>query len=197
MLIKHIDLTVAVREDQYPTNGLLEIAFVGRSNVGKSSLINTLLGKKMAKVSQAPGKTRTINFYNIDDKLNLVDLPGYGYARVPKAEIEKWGKMIEGYLERRQELQAIALLLDIRHEPTENDVMMYQYLQHHGHEIIIIATKLDKIKRSQIQKHLAMLKKKIDPANKALRVLTFSSLDKVGMEAMWDLALTLCTPREA
>lgn len=192
MLIKNIDLTVAVAESGYPKDGLLEISFVGRSNVGKSSLINTMLGKKMAKVSQNPGKTRTINFYNIDNKFNLVDLPGYGYAKAPKSEVEKWGKMIETYLQEREELQAIALLLDIRHEPTENDVMMYQWLQHYEHEIIIIATKLDKIKRSQIQKHISIIKKKIDPDNKDLRVLTFSSLDKVGMDVLWEFVLDLC-----
>lgn len=194
MLIKNIDLTVAVAEPGYPKDGLLEVSFVGRSNVGKSSLINTLLGKKMAKVSQNPGKTRTINFYNIDNKLNLVDLPGYGYAKAPKSEVEKWGKMIESYLKERKELQAIVLLLDIRHEPTENDVMMYDWLQHYGYEVIIIATKLDKIKRSQIQKHISIIKKKLN--SKELRVLTFSSLDKVGIEDLWELILDLCVKKQ-
>ncbi|MCL1936310.1 MAG: ribosome biogenesis GTP-binding protein YihA/YsxC [Defluviitaleaceae bacterium] len=197
MEIKKIDLTVAVSKDKYPTNNLSEIAFVGRSNVGKSSLINTLLKKKIAKVSQNPGKTRTINFYNVNEIINLVDLPGYGYAKAPKSEIEKWGKMIEKYLENRNELKMIALLLDIRHLPTENDKMMYNWLLHYNYEVVIVATKLDKIKRSQINKHISQIKNSLlikneNNQNLDLEIITFSSLEKKGIEDLWDTMLNRC-----
>ena len=195
MLIKEINLTVAVAPPGYPTSGLSEVAFVGRSNVGKSSLINTMLGKKMARVSQSPGKTRTINFYNIDQKVELVDLPGYGYAKAPKNEIEKWGKMIEGYLKEREQLKAIALLLDIRHKPTENDRMMYDWLVHYGHEIIIIATKLDKIKRSQVKKHVDIIRGALVDGGFKGQVFTFSSLDKVGAKELWEKILDDSVPK--
>ena len=189
MLIKEINLTVAVAPPGYPISELKETAFVGRSNVGKSSLINTLLGKKMAKVSQSPGKTRTINFYNIDEKVHLVDLPGYGYAKAPKTEKEKWGKMIESYLLGREQLQSIALLLDIRHKPTEDDRLMYSWLLHYNHEIIIIATKLDKIKRSQVKKHIDILRAGLCDGGFKGQVFTFSSLDKIGIDDLWEKIL--------
>ena len=182
--IKDIQLTVAVAPDGYPTEEFGEIAFVGRSNVGKSSMVNTLLGKKMAKVSQSPGKTRTINFYKINDAFHIVDLPGYGFAKAPKREVDKWGQMIETYLLDRPQLRTIALLLDIRHEPSKDDKLMYEWLMHYNHEVIIIATKLDKIKRSQIQKHIKILKEGIN--NKNALIIPFSSLDKIGVDELWD-----------
>lgn len=182
--IKDIDLTVAVDPSGYPLDELGEIAFVGRSNVGKSSMVNTLLGRKMAKVSQNPGKTRTINFYKINNAFTVVDLPGYGFAKAPKNEVHKWGQMIETYLTDRIQLKAIALLLDIRHEPSKDDIQMYEWLTHYEYEVIIIATKLDKIKRSQIQKHIKMLKTGIN--NKDAVVIPFSSLDKIGVDPLWD-----------
>ncbi|MCL1996160.1 MAG: ribosome biogenesis GTP-binding protein YihA/YsxC [Defluviitaleaceae bacterium] len=181
-----INLTVAVEKKGYPEREIKEVAFVGRSNVGKSSLINTLLGKKIAKTSQNPGKTRTINFYNIDEKFHLVDLPGYGYAKAPKTEIAKWGKMIEAYLKEREQLQAVALLLDIRHAPSDNDRLMYDWLLHYGYEMIIIATKLDKIKRSQVQKHISIIRKEISFEGE---IFTFSSLNKTGADALWNAIL--------
>ena len=185
--VKDIQLTVAVAPDGYPVEEIGEIAFVGRSNVGKSSMVNTLLGKKMAKVSQNPGKTRTINFYKINDEFNIVDLPGYGFAKAPKKEVDKWGQMIETYLLERPTLRAIALLLDIRHEPSKDDKLMYEWLTHYNHEIIIVATKLDKIKRSQIQKHIKILKEGIN--NKDAVVIPFSSMDKVGIDPLWEVIL--------
>ena len=133
-----------------PDTGLPEVAFAGKSNVGKSSLINGLMNRKaLARTSAQPGKTQTINFYKINDELDLVDLPGYGYARVTPAEKEKWGKMIENYLHTSHNLKAVFLLIDIRHDPSANDRQMYEWILHNGYEPIIIATKLDKLKRSQ------------------------------------------------
>ena len=138
-----------------PDTGLPEVAFAGKSNVGKSSLINGLMNRKsLARTSAQPGKTQTINFYNINEAMYLVDLPGYGYAKVSAAEKEKWGKMIENYLHTSKKLQAVFLLIDIRHEPSANDKMMYDWMVYQGFTPIIIATKLDKIKRSQIQKNV-------------------------------------------
>ena len=147
MKVNNVSLdAVAVKPAQYPTDGKLEVAFAGKSNVGKSSLINSMVYRKaIARTSQNPGKTRTINFYNVEDALYFVDLPGYGYAKAPKTEIAKWGKMIENYLLKREELRAIILLIDIRHEPGENDKMMYDWLRHYGYKIIIVATKSDKL----------------------------------------------------
>ena len=152
----------------YPMDGKPEIAFAGKSNVGKSTLINAILGRRaLARTSSQPGKTRTINFYDVNDMMYVVDLPGYGYAKAPKSEIAKWGEMIETYLERREELRAIILLIDIRHEPGKNDIMMYDWLKHYGYDIIIAATKSDKINRSQIQKQLSIIKKtlKLQPGD--------------------------------
>ena len=151
---------VGTKFSQYPTDGKVEIAFAGKSNVGKSTLINAMLGRKaLARTSSQPGKTRTINFYDVNDCMYVVDLPGYGYAKAPKTEIAKWGMMIEEYLQKREELRAIILLIDIRHEPGKNDIMMYDWLKHYGYDIIIAATKSDKINRSQIQKHLSVIRK--------------------------------------
>ncbi|MCL1924218.1 MAG: ribosome biogenesis GTP-binding protein YihA/YsxC [Defluviitaleaceae bacterium] len=189
MIIKSVDLKVAVAKSGYP-NTNIEFAFVGRSNVGKSSLINTLLKRKIARTSQSPGKTRTINFYNIIGKtenvenyeFTFVDLPGYGYAKVSKAESAKWTPMIESYLKEREQLKTIFLLLDIRHEPTKNDIQMFEWFNYFGHNTIPVATKLDKIKRSQVPKHLKVIKNTIGFDGD---ILTFSSLEKKGAEELW------------
>ncbi|MGN0133618.1 MAG: ribosome biogenesis GTP-binding protein YihA/YsxC [Anaerotignum sp.] len=169
----------------YPMDGKPEIAFAGKSNVGKSTLINAILGRRaLARTSSQPGKTRTINFYDVNDMMYVVDLPGYGYAKAPKSEIAKWGEMIETYLERREELRAIILLIDIRHEPGKNDIMMYDWLKHYGYDIIIAATKSDKINRSQIQKQLSIIKKtlKLQPGDV---LIPFSGEKKTGVEELW------------
>ena len=183
---------VAVKKEQYPTTGLPEVAFAGKSNVGKSSLINCMINRKaLARTSQNPGKTRTINFYNIEDLLYFVDLPGYGYAKAPKSEQQKWGKMIEDYLIKREELRAIIMLVDIRHEPGENDRMMYDWLKHYGHNIIIVATKSDKIKRSQLDKHKKMLKNAFGIEKNEI-LLPFSSETKNGRDELWEVIENIC-----
>lgn len=185
MDIIHSDLeAVAVKKEQFPIQGYPEIVFVGRSNVGKSSLINSLLNRKaLARVSQAPGKTRTINFYNIDDATFFVDLPGYGYAKAPKDEQAKWGKMIEAYLKGREEIKAILLLLDIRHSPSKQDLQMYEWLSYYGHEIIFVLTKSDKIKRSQLGKHIKIVMDALNVDDKSL-FYPFSSLNKSGRDEL-------------
>lgn len=186
MKVNNVSLdAVAVKPAQYPTDEKPEIAFAGKSNVGKSSLINSMVYRKaIARTSQNPGKTRTINFYNVEDKMYFVDLPGYGYAKAPKSEIAKWGKMIENYLLKRESLRAIILLIDIRHEPGENDRMMYDWLKHYGYKIIIVATKSDKLKRSQLQKHIVMLRKSLQLDKEDL-LIPFSSETKDGRDELW------------
>ena len=188
MKVNNVSLdAVAVKPAQYPTDGKLEVAFAGKSNVGKSSLINSMVYRKaIARTSQNPGKTRTINFYNVEDALSFVDLPGYGYAKAPKTEIAKWGKMIENYLLKREELRAIILLIDIRHEPGENDKMMYDWLRHYGYKIIIVATKSDKLKRSQLPKHISMLRKSLN-LDKDDILIPFSSETKDGRDELWSV----------
>lgn len=188
MKVNNVSLdAVAVKPAQYPTDGKLEVAFAGKSNVGKSSLINSMVYRKaIARTSQNPGKTRTINFYNVEDALYFVDLPGYGYAKAPKTEIAKWGKMIENYLLKRGELRAIILLIDIRHEPGENDKMMYDWLRHYGYKIIIVATKSDKLKRSQLPKHISMLRKSLN-LDKDDVLIPFSSETKDGRDELWSV----------
>lgn len=176
-----------------PDTGMPEVAFAGKSNVGKSSLINGLMNRKaLARTSAQPGKTQTINFYKINDELNLVDLPGYGYARVTPAEKEKWGKMIENYLHTSKNLRAVFLLIDIRHDPSANDRQMYEWILHNGYEPIIIATKLDKLKRSQVQKNLKAIKEGLQ-LKKGTTVIPYSAETKQGREEIWELIESLTT----
>ena len=170
-----------------PDTGLPEVAFAGKSNVGKSSLINGLMNRKaLARTSAQPGKTQTINFYKINDELDLVDLPGYGYAKASEEIKAKWGKMIEDYLHKSKEIRCVFLLVDIRHEPGNNDKIMYKWILDHGYEPVIIATKLDKIKRSQVQKQLKVLRQglQVVPGTK---IIPFSAQTKQGREEIWDL----------
>lgn len=173
---------MAVDEKSYPKDGLKEIVLVGRSNVGKSSFINALTNrKKLAYTSSSPGKTRTINFYNIDNMFRIVDLPGYGYAKISMSEMEKWKKIIEEYLVKSQNIALICQIIDVRHEPTKLDLMMYDYIQSTGTDYLIIANKLDKLKSSQILKQISIIKKSlINLDNDSL--IPFSSQDKRGVK---------------
>ncbi len=188
MVIKSAELeTVCGITSKLPDNILPEIAFAGKSNVGKSSLINGLLNRKsLARTSSQPGKTQTINFYNVNKQLYFVDLPGYGYAAVSQEIRAKWGKMIERYLNTSKVIKKVFLLIDIRHEPSENDCIMYNWIVENGYEPVIIATKLDKIKRSQVQKHIKMIKQKINPVE-GTTIIPFSSQSKQGREEIWQL----------
>ena len=188
MVIKNVELeTVCGITSNLPDNILPEIAFAGKSNVGKSSLINGLLNRKsLARTSSQPGKTQTINFYNVNKQLYFVDLPGYGYAAVSQEIRAKWGKMIERYLNTSMVIKKVFLLIDIRHEPSENDCIMYNWIVENGYEPVIIATKLDKIKRSQVQKHIKMIKQKIRPVE-GTTIIPFSSQSKQGREEIWQL----------
>ena len=188
MVIKNVSLeTVIGVTSKIPDNQLPEIAFAGKSNVGKSSLINALMNRKsLARTSAQPGKTQTINFYNINDELYFVDLPGYGYAKVSHQEKEKWGKMIEKYLHRSKVLQAVFLLVDIRHEPSANDRQMYEWILANGYHPIVIATKLDKINRSQIAKQVKLVKQGLG-VDKDTIVIPFSAETKQGREEIYDL----------
>ena len=188
MVIKNVSLeTVIGVTSKIPDNQLPEIAFAGKSNVGKSSLINALMNRKsLARTSAQPGKTQTINFYNINDELYFVDLPGYGYAKVSQQEKEKWGKMIEKYLHRSKVLQAGILLVDIRHEPSANDRQMYEWILANGYHPIVIATKLDKINRSQIAKQVKLVKQGLG-VDKDTIVIPFSAETKQGREEIYDL----------
>ena len=179
-------VAVTARANQYPPDNMPEIAFAGRSNVGKSSLLNLLTGrKKLAKISGTPGKTRTINFYEINDRFRIVDLPGYGYAKVSKSESEKWGAMMDEYLQTREGLIVVAQLIDIRHEPTAQDIQMYEYLQYYGLSGLIVATKADKISRNQLQKQMAMIRRKLN-ADKDDVILPVSALNRTGHEELLD-----------
>ncbi len=178
---------VGTKLEQYPTNNLMEIAFVGKSNVGKSSLINAMIGRKsLARTSKEPGKTRTINFYNIEESLNFVDLPGYGYAKISKSEREKWGHIIEEYLQNRKQLQAICLLIDIRHEVQKNDLQMYEWLKYYGYNIILVCTKKDKIKPSQVQKHTAQIRKGLGMSTTDT-IIPFSAENGEGKKELWEV----------
>ncbi len=193
MVIKQVSLeTVCGITSVLPKNEKAEVAFVGKSNVGKSSLINGLMNRRsLARTSAQPGKTQTINFYNVNDAVYLVDLPGYGYAKVSQSEKEKWGKLIERYLHGSKQLRAVFLLVDIRHEPGANDRMMYEWICHNGYEPIIIATKLDKINRSQIQKQLKLIREGLHTHSGA-EIIPYSSITKQGREEIWAEIEKLC-----
>ncbi len=188
MVIKQVSLeTVCGITSKLPDNEYMEVAFAGKSNVGKSSLINALMNRKsLARTSAQPGKTQTINFYNINNELYFVDLPGYGYAKANESVKAQWGKMIEDYLHQSKQLKAVFLLIDIRHEPSGNDKNMYEWVVDHGYEPIIIATKLDKINRSQIQKHVKMIKQSLNVLPGTI-VIPFSAQTKQGREEIYDL----------
>lgn len=193
MIIKSAALeTVCGITSVLPENDKPEIAFAGKSNVGKSSLINALMNRKsLARTSAQPGKTQTINFYNINDELYYVDLPGYGYAKVSETAKEKWGKMIERYLKKSKQLKAVFLLLDIRHEPSANDRNMYDWIVYQGFTPIIIATKLDKINRSQKDKQLKILREGLHAAP-GTKIFPFSSMTKQGRDEIWDCIEEIC-----
>lgn len=187
MVIKNVNLErVCGITSTLPENEIPEIAFAGKSNVGKSSLINALMNRKsLARTSAQPGKTQTINFYNINSELYFVDLPGYGYAKVAEEVKEKWGRMVERYLHQSRQLKAVFLLIDIRHEPGANDRNMYEWILHQGYKPVIIATKLDKINRSQIQKHVKMIKEGLK-VEKGTVVIPFSAQTKQGRDEIYD-----------
>ena len=178
--------TVCGITSKVPENDKLEVAFAGRSNVGKSSLINALMNRKSyARTSQQPGKTQTINFYNINELLYFVDLPGYGYAKVSQDTVKKWGKMIDGYLHQSKVLRLVFLLVDIRHKPNQNDIQMYEWCVNYGFNPIIIATKSDKIKRSQLQKQIKQIKDALQVVD-GTPVIPFSALNKSGRDEIWE-----------
>lgn len=194
MIIRSASLeTVCGYTSRLPRNTKPEIAFAGKSNVGKSSLINSLVNRKaLARTSGQPGKTQTINFYNVNDELYLTDLPGYGFAKVPQREKEKWGQMIENYLHSSVQLRAVFLLIDIRHIPSSNDKSMYDWILYQGYRPIIIATKLDKIKRSQIQKQIREIRTGLG-ADAETTILPFSAETKQGREEIWARIESLCS----
>ena len=177
-------IAVAVKPAQYPPDNMVEIAFAGRSNVGKSSLLNLLTGrKKLAKVSGSPGKTRTINFYQINDAFRIVDLPGYGYAKVSKNVSEDWGRMMEQYLSGREGLVKVVQLVDVRHEPTRQDIQMYDYLRHYGLDGFVVATKADKVSRNQLSKNLSVIRKALKLSQED-QVIPVSALKRTGQDQL-------------
>lgn len=198
MIIRSINLeTVCGVTSKLPENDKPEIAFAGKSNVGKSSLINALMNRKSyARTSAQPGKTQTINFYNINEAMYYVDLPGYGYAKVSQAEKEKWGKMIERYLQSSKQLRCVFLLIDIRHDPSANDKQMYDWVVSNGYQPVIIATKLDKIKRSQVQKQLKAIRTGLGITTK-VTMIPFSAETKQGREEIWSLIESITAPEES
>ncbi|MBQ4505414.1 MAG: YihA family ribosome biogenesis GTP-binding protein [Firmicutes bacterium] len=197
MLVKKAELkAVAVKKNQYPEDTLPEVAFAGRSNVGKSSLLNTLTNRKnLARVSGTPGKTRTINFFQINDAFRIVDLPGYGYAKLSKSATADWGNMMETYLANRENLRLVIQLVDIRHEPTAQDVQMYQWLQHYGLDGVVVATKADKISRNQLRTQMNLIRKTLGMAQDDI-VLPVSSLKKTGYEDLWSVIEQIISDEE-
>lgn len=193
MVIKQVSLDIVCGiTSKLPDMGQPEIAFAGKSNVGKSSLINGLINRKsLARTSSQPGKTQTINFYHVNDTMYLVDLPGYGYAKVSEEIKAKWGQMIERYLNTSPMLKAVFLLIDIRHEPSANDRNMYDWIIHNGFQPIIIATKLDKIKRSQVQKQVKLIRTGLDVVE-GTPIIPFSAETKQGREEIWELIEEFC-----
>lgn len=198
MVIKSVNLeTVCGVTSKLPENEKPEIAFAGKSNVGKSSLINALMQRKaLARTSAQPGKTQTINFYNINNAMYLVDLPGYGYARASQSEKEKWGRMIENYLHQSKQLRAVFLLIDIRHAPSANDKQMYDWIVYQGYDPIIIATKLDKINRSQVARQVKLIRTELN-VKPGTQILPFSAQTKQGREEIWELMDALLTGDDA
>ena len=188
MIIKSVNLdTVCGITSKLPENTLPEIAFAGKSNVGKSSLINVLMNRKnYARTSQSPGKTQTINYYNINQELFFVDLPGYGYARANEEVKAKWGKLIEDYLHQSKQIKLVMLLIDIRHKPSDNDCLMYRWICDHGYKPVIIATKSDKINRSQLNKQLQMIANELQVLPETI-IIPFSALNKQGREDIYEL----------
>ena len=187
---------VAVKPSQFPPDNMKEIAFAGRSNVGKSSLLNLLTGrKKLAKVSGSPGKTRTINFYIINDEFRIVDLPGYGYAKVSKSMSQEWGAMMEKYFQTRQNLLKVVQLVDIRHEPSKQDVEMYEYLRYYGLDGIVVATKADKVSRNQIPKQIKQIRQTLRLGKDDI-VIPVSALKRTGYEELLDVIEGLLGDKE-
>lgn len=188
MVIKEVKLeTVCGVTSKIPDNTLPEVAFAGKSNVGKSSLINALMNRKsLARTSAQPGKTQTINFYNINGAMYLVDLPGYGYAKVPESEKEKWGKMVENYLHTSKQLRRVFLLIDIRHDPSANDRLMYDWIVEQGYYPVIVATKLDKIKRSQKDKCVKAIREGLE-VQPGTVIVPFSAVTKTGRDEIWKI----------
>ncbi|TWT26294.1 ribosome biogenesis GTP-binding protein YihA/YsxC [Planomicrobium sp. CPCC 101110] len=186
MIVHNVELVIsAVRPDQYPEDGLPEFALAGRSNVGKSSFINKMIGRKsMARISSKPGKTQTLNFYKIEEKLFYVDVPGYGYAKVSKSEREAWGKMIERYITGREQLKAVIQIVDLRHPPSRDDINMYDFMKHYGIPCIIIATKADKIPKGKWDKHKKIVRETLD-MEKTDPLIVFSSETGLGKDAAW------------
>lgn len=201
MVIKNVNLEIVCGiTSAIPDNPYNEVAFAGKSNVGKSSLINALMNRKsLARTSAQPGKTQTINFYNINDAMYLVDLPGYGYAKASEEVKAKWGKMVENYLHTSKKLKAVFLLIDIRHDPSANDRMMYEWMVYQGFAPIIIATKLDKIKRSQVQKNIKAIREGLS-VKPGTAIIAFSAETKQGCDEIWEqidaLVLEEGTPEE-
>ncbi|MBF2295243.1 YihA family ribosome biogenesis GTP-binding protein [Staphylococcus epidermidis] len=180
----------AVKKAQYPDTGLTEVALSGRSNVGKSTFINSMIGRKnMARTSQQPGKTQTLNFYNIDEQLIFVDVPGYGYAKVSKVQREKFGKMIGEYITQRENLKLVIQLVDLRHQPTEDDVLMYNYLKHFDIPTLVICTKEDKIAKGKVQKHIKRIKDKLElePGD---NIISYSSIKNSKQQEIWNFIET-------
>ena len=176
----------AVKKAQYPDTGLTEVALSGRSNVGKSTFINSMIGRKnMARTSQQPGKTQTLNFYNIDEQLIFVDVPGYGYAKVSKVQREKFGKMIEEYITQRENLKLVIQLVDLRHQPTEDDVLMYNYLKHFDIPTLVICTKEDKIAKGKVQKHIKRIKDKLE-LESGDNIISYSSIKNSKQQEIWN-----------
>ncbi len=197
MVIKNVNLEIVCGvTSKVPDTAYAEVAFAGKSNVGKSSLINALMNRKaLARTSAQPGKTQTINFYNINDAMYLVDLPGYGYAKASEEVKVKWGKMIENYLHTSKQLKAVFLLIDIRHDPSANDRMMYEWMVYQGFAPIIIATKLDKIKRSQIQKNVKAIREGLN-VQPGTTIIPFSAETKQGRDEIWELIDSFVLPQE-
>ena len=179
-------ITSAVKKDQYPIDNRVEVAFVGRSNVGKSSIINSLTNrKKLAKVSQTPGKTRLVNFFLINNDFYLVDLPGYGYAKVSKSEKDSWGKTVEMYLTNREQLKRVVLLVDSRHKPTGDDIMMNDWFKHFGYNVVVVATKSDKLTKNELKKSEVVIKETLKLSGDD-KLYFFSSLNKEGADQLID-----------